>query len=75
MVEVKIKTILSDILNIDMKDISDDFSMENCESWDSFMHMTVIMSIEDEFSIKFDDDKLPELNSLITLISSVQEKI
>lgn len=75
MVEEKIKTILSDILNIDMKDISDDFSMENCESWDSFMHMTVIMSIEDEFSIKFDDDKLPELNSLITLISSVQEKI
>jgi len=74
-VEEKIKTILSDILNIDMKDISDDFSMENCESWDSFMHMTVIMSIEDEFSIKFDDDKLPELNSLITLISSVQEKI
>ena len=39
-------------------------TMDDLEKWDSLNHMKIIAAIEEEFSIRFDDDLLEKLTSL-----------
>ena len=50
-------------------------SPETIESWDSLKHMNLVVALEEEFSIVFEDDEIIQMLNfaLITLI--VKDKI
>ncbi|EOH9138730.1 acyl carrier protein, partial [Campylobacter coli] len=54
--------ILKNILEIEVNEHTN-LSMNNCPEWNSLAHIDIIMSLEEEFEIKFDKEKLTELNS------------
>lgn len=69
----KIIDIISDILNIKKKEISNKTSMNNVQDWDSLKQMQIIVAIEDEFNIKFSEDNLIEANSVKKLIEATKK--
>jgi acyl carrier protein len=65
----EIKEVLKKALNI--SEISDNISQQNCENWDSLRHLNLIVELEDEFGVSFEPEDIAEMKD----IPSIQEKI
>ena len=48
--------------------------MESAETWDSFRHLQLILSIEDEYGVQFDPQKIPELTTVAKVQLALEEK-
>ena len=59
----KLKKIMSNLFKVDISLIHEDLNIENLDEWDSLAHMILITTIEQDFSIRFDDDLIEELTS------------
>lgn len=57
-VELKIKFIISDVLEIDVDAINDLSAPRSIPSWKGLNHRKIIEEIEREFDIKFDDTEV-----------------
>ena len=69
--DTKIIDILSIVFNINVKKITKKTNKTNIANWDSLRHMTLIIALEDEFNIKFDEQDI----SKITNIDSIKKII
>ena len=58
----KIIDVLSIVFNIDIKKINKKTNSENVKNWDSLRHMTLILTLEDEFNIKINDEYISKIN-------------
>jgi len=56
--EDRIKKVMRDVFNIDIASIGSESSPDNIENWDSLKHMNLIVALEEEFDIEFDDDDI-----------------
>jgi acyl carrier protein len=72
--EDKLKQVVADVLEVDPSTIGPDFSMDTVEQWDSLRHMTLVLSIEDEFGISVPDEEAANITSwpLIRLVVGEQ---
>lgn len=66
--------ILENILETKV-DENTNLSMENCKNWNSLAHIDIIMSLEEEFEIKFSKDELSQLKSQNELLKAIKEKL
>lgn len=66
--------ILENILETKV-DENTNLSMENCKNWTSLAHIDIIMSLEEEFEIKFSKDELSQLKSQNELLKDIKEKL
>ncbi|EOI0734720.1 TPA: acyl carrier protein [Campylobacter jejuni] len=66
--------ILENILETKV-DENTNLSMENCKNWTSLNHIDIIMSLEEEFEIKFSKDELSQLKSQNELLKAIKEKL
>ena len=58
-----IKQVMSEIFDIPLKDINTNSSMDNISSWDSLGHLQLIIRLEEEFNITFNErDTLSMVN-------------
>lgn len=70
-IEEKVKEILEVLLEHKIDDTN--ISQENEELWDSLKHLEILVTIEEEFGIKFADEDIPKLNSMNTIIDKIRE--
>ncbi|EAL0079748.1 acyl carrier protein [Campylobacter lari] len=63
--------ILENILEIKI-DENTNINMENCKNWTSLTHIDIIMSLEEEFDIKFNKEDLNNLKSQQALLEKIQ---
>ena len=77
-VESTLKRIISEIFEIPIDKISNDFNHQNVEEWDSMNHINLVVSVEEEFGIEIEEDKILDLMSFQALsdyiVSAVSEK-
>lgn len=71
----KLKKIFADILEVSILEISDNTNPENIDNWDSLKQMGLIIAIEEEFKIQFDDDIIFELDSYSSIKSALENLI
>jgi acyl carrier protein len=71
----KIKNIMSAVFDIDKDTIGDDASTTNLENWDSINHMNLVLAIEEEFNIVFDDEEIVQITSLKSIESTLSKKL
>ena len=62
--DTKIIDILSIVFNINVKKITKKTNKTNIANWDSLRHMTLIITLEDEFNIKFDEQDISKINNI-----------
>jgi acyl carrier protein len=74
-IEQKLKQIFSIIFDISEELVDDNFSMKSSENWDSINQLNLILSIEEEFGIFFNDTEVPSLISFTAVKEVVLSKI
>ncbi|MCM8532283.1 MAG: phosphopantetheine-binding protein [Lentisphaeraceae bacterium] len=68
-----IKQIMSVVLEVPLSEIDENSSSDSISSWDSLKHMNLIIALEQEFGVAFDEDTIPEIQSFSAISSALQE--
>jgi acyl carrier protein len=71
----KIKEIMSLVFSIPADSIKDDASTQNLENWDSLNHMNLVVALEQEFQIRFEDDEIIKIVSFNEVANNVTAKL
>ncbi len=71
--EERIKNVMAAAFGIDVADISDDASPDTITGWDSIGHMKLVVALEEEFGIQFNDDQIAELLNFKLIRLSISE--
>ena len=69
----KIKQIMADIFEIPVEEIDDDSNADTIAQWDSLKHMALVLAIEEEFEIMFEEHHIIEIVSYQKILETVQE--
>tara|TARA_B110001450_G_C17428003_1_gene402687 strand:- start:321 stop:545 length:225 start_codon:yes stop_codon:yes gene_type:complete len=73
--EKKIKKLMANIFEINAQDIANNMSPTDIDNWDSLRHLMLIVDLENEFQIKFNDDELVSLVDFATICQIISKKI
>lgn len=68
----RVRTILADVLGVDLDEVGEDADIDNMEDWTSFAHVRAIAALEEEFGVRFAAWRIPELSSVKTICSELQ---
>jgi acyl carrier protein len=74
-VETRVSGILADVFGLAVEDIGPDTSTDTIEAWDSLQHLTVVLSLEEEFDIQFDDEETVSLVTFPLIVTIVNERL
>lgn len=69
----KIIVILAAVLLMEVEDIPENAAPGILEKWDSLRHMNLVMSLEEEFDVRFPDAQIEELINLDLIELSINE--
>lgn len=69
-----LRDIVADTLEIAPEEVSPATSTDTVESWDSFRHLQLILSLEGEYGVQFDPGQVPELTTVEKLHTALQQK-
>ena len=70
----RIKRTMSLVLGVPAETIGEDASPATIRTWDSLRHMNLILALEEEFDIRFDDHQVTRLQSLLSLRAAIAAK-
>ncbi len=73
--ENKLKQIIAAVFEINVEDINENSSSDTIENWDSLKQMNLVVAIEEQFSVEFDDEEIVLLNSYYLLLESLKNKL
>ena len=60
-IEERIRNIMSAVFEISADQIQDDSSPDTIGSWDSLKHMNLVVALEEEFDVEFNDNEIIEM--------------
>ena len=66
---------MSDVFNIDVSLINNESSPDNIENWDSLKHMNLIIALEEEFEIEFDDEEIVDSMNYALILNIINHKV
>ena len=69
-----LRDIFADTLEISSDEVTPELNMESAETWDSFRHLQLILSIEDEYGVQFDPQKIPDLTTVAKVLQALEQK-
>lgn len=70
----KIISIAASVFGIEERLINENSSPDTIENWDSLNHMNLIVALEEEYSIEFEEEEIIDLMSIKALINSISTK-
>lgn len=73
--EIAIKRVMADVLDLDANAIHDDTAIDNTPRWDSANHIQLMLALEEEFSISFDVTEIESMLSFFDIVQLVQSKL
>ena len=56
--ELRLKQVLANVFDEESESINDESSMDTIENWDSLKHLNLILALEEEFEVSFDEDDI-----------------
>jgi acyl carrier protein len=69
-----LKKILSNLLKIDINEITNQTSSKDIESWDSFNTLNIVVEVENEFGIVINLEELVTLKTFLDLKNILRSK-
>ena len=73
--ETKIKNIMSSIFDVELDQINDTTTQGDLEHWDSMGHMNLVVALEEEFELVFDEEEIIEMMNFKLICLIVSEKL
>ncbi len=71
----EIITIMSDVFELNLFEFEGDIKQEYIENWDSLSHLTLVVELEEYFSVSFEPEDISEMNSIEKIQVILQKKI
>ena len=71
----KVQDIFRDVFDDETLTISDQTNSDEIDDWDSLEHISLIVSIEKEFSMKFDIKEVNKLENVGEMIDLIKRKM
>lgn len=72
--ENKIIELLAEVLEMDISEIANDLSQENCSKWDSLQHLNIMVELEEVFELSFEPEEIADMVSIEKIIDTVKSK-
>ena len=73
--ENRIKDVMAAVFEISVDKITDESSPDNIESWDSLKHMQLVVALEEELNIRFEDDEIVEMMNYALIRVILSKKV
>ena len=70
----RLKQIVADILNIDSNLINNNTSPTNLNEWDSLNQIKIMLAIEEQYDIEFDEDDLSKFTDFKSIKELIEKK-
>ena len=71
---IELYTLISEVMRIPTEEISDSFSMNDSDAWDSLKHMELIVSIENKFNVDLSADDIVEMIDIKSIKKILNKK-
>jgi len=68
-----VKSIMSEVFEINESQINSDSNSKNIESWDSLNHMNLIVSLEENYDVEIDEEDIPKLMSFQSIVEIIEK--
>ena len=73
--ENNLKEVLSAVLEVSISELDENSSPATIANWDSLRHMNLIVALEEEFGVQFDDEDMLNLLNYKLLRLTLEEKL
>jgi len=60
---------------LELTNVSDDISQENCDRWDSMRHLHLVIALEMEFGVSFEPEEIMAMLSLSEIEKKIEAKL
>jgi acyl carrier protein len=70
----KVRELVAEVLEIEIAPRAD-LDRGNGGAWDSLNHLRIVMAVEEEFAVRFEQDEVASIASLSGLAALVAERI
>jgi acyl carrier protein len=70
--ETKIKNIMAFVFETPFEAINHESSPDTIEKWDSLKHMNLVVALEEEFNIEFNDDEISEMQNFSSILNIIK---
>lgn len=74
-IEERVRRVLAEVLDLDPGSVSADTSTDTVEGWGSLTHLMLVLSLEEEFEIQFDEDETLAILSFPLIVGAVSEQL
>jgi len=74
-IEERVKAILSEVFDLPASQVGADTSTDTVEAWDSLQHLSLVLALEEEFGIHFDDEETVALVSFPLIVTIVGDRL
>jgi acyl carrier protein len=71
--EIRLKQVLANVFGEDSESINDESSMDTIENWDSLRHLNLILALEEEFEVSFDEEETVIIVSYLLIKTVLKE--
>ena len=69
--ENKIKEVLSEVLEIDISNITNEIAQENCVKWDSLQHLNIMVELEEALDLSFEPEEIADMITFEKILETV----
>lgn len=71
----RVLSIVSNIMKWPLKEINEDSSPEDIDTWDSLNQINLVLALEEEFGVKFTDDQIVQMLSVRSVIETLERAV
>jgi acyl carrier protein len=72
--ESRLRNLFLSVFQIPNDCVLESVTQESLPGWDSITHLSLILSLEREFGIRFNEDEFPKLDSFSSVLTLVLSK-
>lgn len=71
-VEVTVRRVIADVFGLVAQDVGPDTTREDIPGWDSLQHLILVLALEEEFDVHFDDQETLSLVNVPLIVSTLE---
>ena len=71
LIELKLKVLLARIMKVDVATITANSSSETIVTWDSLNHMKLVLALEEEFQLVFDEIQIENMTTFAKVVELI----
>ena len=70
--EDRIRNVMAAVFDVPAAEITDEVSPHDIKGWDSLKHMNLVLALEEEFDIRFDEAEIASLVNFRIIAATVR---